>query len=438
MPADVIEQLRMLRDVLDVHAAPVTLDDLRRTKMTIQLEPESTNVIHPESVGHTEPGNRWTKRALAVAAVLVVIVGLAVLGRQDRAATTPGSGNDTPSTVGSPDPSTALTADELAALDIPAGSTLRVAKVLPGTGTVSVFDTADRSQICMATSFVEGGSSGGCTDSGVVSTGEYWSFVQHSHSRSVPALLLGITATDIGFSVTVNGRIVEPDADGIWYALIPLDTSEFTITTNDGSTVVPLGHPETTPPVVASPGSVPNVAANQSSTTSSTNPPSTDTTVPVANRAPIAIGDQVMLGAKEQLESAGFVVDASASRQASDVIELIRGLRTEGRLGNTVVIHVGTNGEVTNDDLAAIMTNLPPEEVASVWFLTDYADRPWIAANNQRIMALPSSYTNVQVGYWHAFAASLPGMATDGVHLASNEAKQTYAELIATWTGITP
>lgn len=438
MPADVIEQLRMLRDVLDVHAAPVTLDDLRRTKMTIQLEPESTDVIHPESVGHPGPGNRWTKRVLAVAAVLVVIVGLAVLGRQDRAATGPGSGDDIPSTVGSSDPSIALTADELAALDIPAGSTLRVAKVLPGTGTVSVFDTADRSQICVAMSFVEGGSSGGCTDSGVVSTGEYWSFVQYSHSRSVPALLLGITATDIGFSVTVNGRIVEPDADGIWYALVPLDTSEFTITTNEGSTVVPLVHPETTPTVIEFPGSVPDVAGNQSSTTSSTNPPSTDTTVPVANRAPIAIGDQVMLGAKGQLESAGFVVDASASRQASDVIELVRGLRTDGRLGNTVVIHVGTNGEVTNDDLAAVMTNLPPEEVASVWFLTDYADRPWIAANNQRIMALPSSYPNVQVGYWDAFAATLPGMATDGVHLASNEAKQTYADLIAAWTGITP
>lgn len=268
MPADVIEQLRMLRDVLDLHAASVTLDDLRRPEMTIQLESESTDVIDPESADQTEPGNHWTKGMLAVAAVLVVVVGLAVLGRQDRGATAPGVGNDVPSTAGLSDRSAPVTADQLAVLEIPADSTLRVAKVLPGTGTVSVFDTADRSQVCVATTFVEGGSSGGCVEPGVVSSGEYWSFMRYSHSQSVPALLLGITATDIGFSVTVNGQIVEPDADGIWYALVPLDTPEFTITTKGRSTVVPLVHPQTTPTVVQLPGSVLDVGANQSSTTS--------------------------------------------------------------------------------------------------------------------------------------------------------------------------
>ena len=111
MPADVIEQLRILRDVLDAHAAPVTVDDLRRNDLAIQLEPQPANVVHARSVDNTGPDNRWTKRVLGVAAVLAVVVGLAVVGRQDRDAIGPGVGGDISSTVGSLDPSTGLTAD---------------------------------------------------------------------------------------------------------------------------------------------------------------------------------------------------------------------------------------------------------------------------------------------------------------------------------------
>ena len=435
MPADVIEQLRTLRDVLDAHAAPVTVDDLRRSDLAIQLEPQSGDVIQAGSVDNAGPGTRWTKRVLAAAAVLAVVVGLAFVGREDRDTIGPGAEDDISSTVGSPDPSTGLTADELAAFDIPVGSTLRVTKELPGAGVAWVYDTIDRSKVCLGVRFHDGAGSGGCTDAGVVSNG--LNFLHRYQSHSEPALLVGIAPTAIGFSVTVNGQIVEPDADGIWYAMVTSDLAEFTITTNKGSTVFPITRPETSPTISIPPESVPD-PTNQSPTTSNDSPPSIGTTVPVANRAPIAIGDSVMLGAKPQLERAGFVVDAAEARQPSDVIELVRRLRTEGRLGNIVVIHVGTNGQVTTDDLAAIMNNLPPEEVASVWFLTVTGDKPWIAANNQRIIALPSRYPNVEVGYWNDLSATLPGIATDGIHLASDEAKQTYADLIATWTAITP
>ena len=63
-------------------------------------------------------------------------------------------------------------------------------------------------------------------------------------------------------------------------------------------------------------------------------------------------------------------------------------MRAAGQLGNTVVIHIGTNGEVSDETFAAIMANLPPEEVKSVWFLTVRADREWIAGNNSRIVGV--------------------------------------------------
>jgi hypothetical protein len=359
---------------------------------------------------------------LALAGVLVIVVGLAFVARHDDGATGPATGDDIAPTSTSPQSSTSLTADELAALDIPAGSTLRVSKEVTGTGKIWVYDTADRAQVCLGVQFDDGVSSGGCTEAGVVDAGDYWGYVQHSQSTSEPAFLHGITATDIGFSATVNGQTIEPDADGIWYASVPLDTAEFTITTDKGSTVVPLLHPETPPTVVLPPESLPFT-----------------TTMPVAARAPIAIGDSVMLGAKPQLESEGFVVDAAEARQAKDLVVRLQQLRTEGQLGSVVVIHVGTSGEVSDEDLAAIMSNLPPEEVASVWFLTGHADKPWIEPNNQRIMALPRSYPNVQVGNWDAMADTMAdGMASDGIHLQTDESRQFYADLIGTWTGIAP
>ena len=143
-----------------------------------------------------------------------------------------------------------------------------------------------------------------------------------------------------------------------------------------------------------------------------------------------------MLGAKAQLEAAGFVVDAAESRQGPQVVDVVSKLRAAGRLGNTVVIHIGTNGEVSDDTFTRIMANLPPEEVKSVWFLTVRADLEWIDGNNQRILGLQSKYPNVHVGYWGDLVPSVPGMSNDGIHLKTDAAKQAYADLIAGWTGV--
>ena len=176
-----------------------------------------------------------------------------------------------------------------------------------------------------------------------------------------------------------------------------------------------------------------DTAAPQSTASTTSSSSTTSTTLPLDQRPPIAIGESVMLGAKAQLEAKGFVVDAAESRQGKEVVGVLTQLRAAGRLGNTVVIHIGTNGEVSDATFAAIMANLPPQEVKSVWFLTVRADRAWIDGNNARIVALPAKYPNVQVGYWADFVPKISGMASDGIHLVSAEAKQTYADLIATW-----
>ena len=167
------------------------------------------------------------------------------------------------------------------------------------------------------------------------------------------------------------------------------------------------------------------------STTSSSS--TTTTTIPVDQRPPYAIGESVMLGAKSQLEAKGFKVDAAESRQGKELVDVLAHLRAAAQLGNIVVIHIGTNGEVSDETFAAIMANLPPNEVKTVWFLTVRANLAWVDGNNARIVALPCKYPNVSVGYWADFVPNIAGMSKDGVHLKTNEAKQAYADLIAGW-----
>ena len=158
---------------------------------------------------------------------------------------------------------------------------------------------------------------------------------------------------------------------------------------------------------------------------------------PSINDRTYAIGESVMLGAKSQLEAKGFKVDAEESRQGKEVVNLLARLRAAGQLGRIVVIHIGTNGEVSDETFAAIMANLPPDEVTTVWFLKVGGDLSWTAGNNERIVALPCKYPNVWVGYWADLVPSIAGMSKDGIHLKTNEAKQQYADLIASWA-LTP
>ena len=106
------------------------------------------------------------------------------------------------------------------------------------------------------------------------------------------------------------------------------------------------------------------------------------------------------------LSDAGFVVDAHQNRQLGDYLPVIQQLAASGRLTGTVVVHLGTNGGFTADQLDAFMEALAG--VPQVLVLTDHAQRSWIAGNNQHIAALQGTYPNVLVGNWDALAADCP------------------------------
>lgn len=155
----------------------------------------------------------------------------------------------------------------------------------------------------------------------------------------------------------------------------------------------------------------------------------TTTTAPPLPIAQLALGDSVMLGAAGELTARGYTVDAKESRQFSDGRAVVEQLRADGRLGDVVVVHLGTNGYIDDDDLAAMMDALA--EVPRVLLLTIDVDKEWTEPNNSVILDAAGTYPNASVLYWADLAASCPGdcFASDGFHLRP-DGQEYYAALI--------
>ena len=75
-----------------------------------------------------------------------------------------------------------------------------------------------------------------------------------------------------------------------------------------------------------------------------------------------------MLGAADELAAEGLVVSAEVSRQMKSMIPVVEQLRDAGRLGEVVVIHLGTNGDLSDDTVTEFFEALA--DVPQVLVLT--------------------------------------------------------------------
>lgn len=172
---------------------------------------------------------------------------------------------------------------------------------------------------------------------------------------------------------------------------------------------------------------------------STTVPPSTSlapedsappTTMPTAPHYDVfALGDSVMKGAAVQLAELGVVVDAEQDRQGKMGADILLQLRELGVTMDNVVIHLGTNGSMSQETLDRMMGAL--SEVRTVVILTGKARRDWTAPNNDKIRALPQRYANVIVLDWEREVEACVGecLTRDGIHL-DKDGRVFYAQLI--------
>ncbi len=201
--------------------------------------------------------------------------------------------------------------------------------------------------------------------------------------------------------------------------------------TTEGPTTTGVGVDTTTGPS-SDPALDPTVSTVAEPTTVET----TTTTLAPAPIPMLAIGDSVMLGAAPQLEGIGFLVDAKESRQFSSGVELAETLKSEGRLGDVVAVHLGTNGPIGQSEMDRMMAALAdvPQVILITTALPDEARYGYKDDNNGLIYDTVATYPNATLVDWGGLAGQCVGdcFYSDGIHMKSTGA-QYYADVIGSF-----
>ena len=161
------------------------------------------------------------------------------------------------------------------------------------------------------------------------------------------------------------------------------------------------------------------------------------TTVPMPTTSPpkiidvLAVGDSVMLGSARKLAAQGLTVDAAKNRQPLDALQIFNYYRSTKELGETVVIHLGTNGTTKAGIFDRLMK--PLAEVDRVIVLTvRVPTREYEKINNDIIYALQGRYPNVEILDWYTISKDHPEwFAKDKVHPNDAGQDRYVAEIVA-------
>ena len=152
-------------------------------------------------------------------------------------------------------------------------------------------------------------------------------------------------------------------------------------------------------------------------------PPPTIPVDPLLALTPVrvsAIGDSVMLGARSVLNKniPGIVVSAEVSRQFGEAINVVAGMLAFNTLGPVLLVHLGTNGVITQRMLDKIMELAGP--LRQVYFVTTKVERPWEVPNNALLNGMPARYQNARVIDWYTAAVNDPKLfVSDNTHLTA-------------------
>ena len=152
------------------------------------------------------------------------------------------------------------------------------------------------------------------------------------------------------------------------------------------------------------------------STVSTTVPVVPATTIAIGKMDVFAVGDSVMLGSAKKLAAQGITVDATKNRQVGDSLQIFNYYKSVNELGNTVVIHLGTNGITKAATFERILK--PLADVPRVIILTMRVPRRASEKiNNKIINNLPATHPNVTILDWYTLSKPHPEwFNSDGIH----------------------
>lgn len=160
-------------------------------------------------------------------------------------------------------------------------------------------------------------------------------------------------------------------------------------------------------------------------------PAPTPPPVPAPPPRVTAVGDSVMLGAANALAAdvPNLNLDARVGRQMSEALDILRADRDSGRLGDVVVVHMGTNGFLTRDQFDQMMQIL--SGVSRVVVINDKVPRPWEDPNDSLLAQAAAAYPSVALLDWRAAGDARPDVFWDDATHLRPQGAQLYASLVA-------
>ncbi|MFN8161666.1 MAG: acyltransferase family protein [Solirubrobacterales bacterium] len=144
----------------------------------------------------------------------------------------------------------------------------------------------------------------------------------------------------------------------------------------------------------------------------------------------VAIGDSVMVGARDQLAhllGPRFSMNARIGRQEDDFVKLVHHLRANHRHPDALVVQMGNNGPLYSDEMDVFRHYA--RGVGHLFLVTDTAPVSWQDESNDAIRAAAAEWPDTRLIDWHAIAGR-DGYTWDGIHLTPKGAR-AYAALAA-------
>lgn len=145
----------------------------------------------------------------------------------------------------------------------------------------------------------------------------------------------------------------------------------------------------------------------------------TDTPAPIQEKSITVIGDSVFLGASQSFKKIckDAVIDAKISRQVFEAIDIAKKLNKKGKLGDTVIISLGTNGNFNEATGQQLIDYLGKDR--TIYWVNVYGENLDTQKDvNNTINNLVSKNDNVYLINWAKKAKKHPDwFYQDGIHL---------------------
>lgn len=150
----------------------------------------------------------------------------------------------------------------------------------------------------------------------------------------------------------------------------------------------------------------------------------------LANKSVTAIGDSVMIDVADQLKLIlpNLVVDGEIGRQLYQTVPVIESLKNNGKLGDIVLLELGTNGAFTDKQLDDVIAAIGERQI---YMVNIRVPKNWQAAVNDALERAKTRHPNLTIIDWYKLSEDKKEfLYGDGVH-PNTLGSKTYANMIA-------